>query len=73
MSDSDQTRPVLDPPDPHFGRPPTSYLWQTYDDIESGAETGAVRSDGGRRDPDEYTAGSDGEAEELTNDSGSEA
>ena len=39
----------------------------TYDDIESGAETEAVRSDGGRRDPDEYTAGSDGEAEELTN------
>ena len=26
-----------------------------------------VRSDGGRRDPDEYTTGSDGEAEELTN------
>jgi hypothetical protein len=33
----------------------------TYDDIESDAETEAVRSDGGRLDPDEYTAGSDGE------------
>ena len=37
------------------------------DEIGSGAETEAVRSDGGRRDPDEYAAGSDGEAEELTN------
>jgi hypothetical protein len=33
----------------------------TYDEIESDAEPEAVRSDGGRRDPDEYTAGSDGE------------
>jgi len=33
----------------------------TYDDIESGTETGAVRSDGARLDPDEYTDGSEGE------------
>jgi len=33
----------------------------TYDEIEADAEPEAVRSDGGRRDPDEYTAGSDGE------------
>jgi hypothetical protein len=31
------------------------------DEIEAEAEPEAVRSDGGRRDPDEYTAGSDGE------------
>ena len=31
------------------------------DETESDAEPEAVRSDGGRRDPDEYTAGSDGE------------
>ena len=33
--------------------------WNTDDLAE--AEPEAVRSDGGRRDPDEYTAGSDGE------------
>ena len=32
----DQTRRVLDPPDLHFGRPPTSYLWQTYDHVVDG-------------------------------------
>ena len=31
------------------------------DEIEAEAEPEAVRPDGGRRDPDEYTAGSDGE------------
>jgi len=31
------------------------------DEIEADAEPEAVRADGGRRDPDEYTAGSDGE------------
>jgi hypothetical protein len=31
------------------------------DEIEAEAEPEAVRSDGGRRDPDEYTAGSDDE------------
>ena len=32
----DQTRRVLDPPDLHFGRPPTTYLWQTYDHVVDG-------------------------------------
>jgi len=47
-------------------------IWQTYDDVverkvanedetEADAEPEAVRSDGGPLDPDEYTAGSDGE------------
>ena len=33
MTDSDQTRPVLDPPESLVSRPPTSYLWQTYDHL----------------------------------------
>ena len=36
MSDSDQTRPVLDPPDNHVSRPPTTYLWQIYDPVVDG-------------------------------------
>ena len=36
MSDSDQTRPVLDPPESLVSRPPTSYLWQIYDPAADG-------------------------------------
>ena len=38
------------------------------DETESDAEPEAVRSDGGRRDPDEYTAGSDGENDGTSED-----
>jgi DNA-binding PadR family transcriptional regulator len=32
----EQTRPVLDPPDNHVSRPPTTYLWQIYDHVVDG-------------------------------------